>query len=99
MQIKKVIKSDEAREKLFDGFKTVADVVSATAGPGGRNIAIQESWGAPKVTKDGVTVESEILKLGVASGLYETIRWGAILYFIVSLVAGGAAFLEINSKK
>ena len=51
------------------------------------------------LSKDGVTIESEILKLGVASGLYETIRWGAILYFIVSLVAGGAAFLEINSKK
>lgn len=64
MQIKKVIKSDEAREKLFDGFKTVADVVSATAGPGGRNIAIQESWGAPKVTKDGVTVAKSITLVG-----------------------------------
>ena len=60
MQIKKVIKGDEARSKLFDGFKTVADIVSATAGPGGRNIAVQESWGAPKVTKDGVTVAKSI---------------------------------------
>ena len=60
MQIKKVIKGDEARSKLFEGFKTVADVVSATAGPGGRNIAVQESWGAPKVTKDGVTVAKSV---------------------------------------
>ena len=60
MQIKKVIKGDEARFKLYDGFKTVADIVSTTAGPGGRNVAIQESWGGPKVTKDGVTVAKSI---------------------------------------
>ena len=64
MQIKKVIKGDEARRKLFEGFETVADVVSATAGPGGRNIAVQESWGAPKVTKDGVTVAKSVTLMG-----------------------------------
>lgn len=60
MQIKKVIKGDEARSKLLEGMKVVADVVSATAGPGGRTIAIQQSWGAPKVTKDGVTVAKSV---------------------------------------
>ena len=60
MQIKKVISGDEARKVMYDGFKTVADVVSKTAGPAGRNIAIQESWGGPKVTKDGVTVAKSI---------------------------------------
>ena len=60
MQIKKVIKGDEARSKLYQGMVAVADAVSATAGPGGRTIAIQQSWGAPKVTKDGVTVAKSI---------------------------------------
>ena len=60
MQIKKVINGDEARKVMYNGFKTVADVVSKTAGPAGRNIAIQESWGGPKVTKDGVTVAKSI---------------------------------------
>ena len=60
MQIKKVIKGDEARSKLYQGMVTVADVVSATAGPGGRTIGIQQSWGAPKVTKDGVTVAKSV---------------------------------------
>ena len=64
MQIKKVIKGDEARTKLLAGFKTVADIVSTTAGPGGRNIALQESWGAPKVTKDGVTVAKAVTLAG-----------------------------------
>lgn len=64
MQIKKVIKGDEARAKLLAGFKTVADIVSTTAGPGGRNVALQESWGAPKVTKDGVTVAKAVTLAG-----------------------------------
>lgn len=60
MTIKKVIKGDEARSTLYSGMKTVADVVSATAGPAGRTIAIQKSWGSPKVTKDGVTVAKSV---------------------------------------
>lgn len=64
MQIKKVIKGDEARTQLFEGFKSVADVVATTAGPGGRNIALQESWGAPKITKDGVSVAKSITLAG-----------------------------------
>lgn len=64
MQIKKVIKGDEARTKLLAGFKSVADIVSTTAGPGGRNVALQESWGAPKVTKDGVTVAKAVTLAG-----------------------------------
>lgn len=67
MQIKKVIKGDEARTKLFNGLESVADIVSATAGPGGRCVAIQADWGAPKVTKDGVTVAKSV-KLYDAEG-------------------------------
>ena len=60
MPIKKVIKGDEARTELYKGLKTVSDVVAQTSGPGGRTIAIQQSWGTPKVTKDGVTVAKSI---------------------------------------
>lgn len=56
MTIKKYISGDEARKKLFNGMKIVADAVGATAGPNGRTIAIQQPWGATKITKDGVTV-------------------------------------------
>lgn len=63
MQIKKVIKGDEARARLYKGFETVADIVSSTSGPSGRNVAIQESWGAPKVTKDGVSVAKTVTLL------------------------------------
>ena len=60
MQIKQVIRGDEARNVMYNGFKTVAETVAYTAGPAGRNISIQESWGGPKVTKDGVTVAKAI---------------------------------------
>lgn len=56
MTIKKYVNGDIARTKLFNGMKMVADAVSATAGPGGRTIAIQQPWGATKITKDGITV-------------------------------------------
>lgn len=56
MTIKKYISGDEARLKLFNGMKVVAEAVSATAGPSGRTIAIQQPWGATKITKDGITV-------------------------------------------
>src|SRR6201984_3555719 len=50
----------DAREKILDGVKILADSVTATLGPKGRNVMIEKSWGAPIVTKDGVTVAKEI---------------------------------------
>src|SRR5256714_13543652 len=50
----------EAREKILDGVKILADSVTVTLGPKGRNVMIEKSWGAPIVTKDGVTVAKEI---------------------------------------
>lgn len=63
MQIKKIIYADNAREELLKGINIVSDIVSATAGPGGRTIAIQQPWGAPKITKDGVSVAKSITLL------------------------------------
>jgi len=50
----------DAREKLRSGVDALANVVKVTLGPKGRNVIIQKSFGAPQITKDGVTVAKEI---------------------------------------
>ena len=57
----KIIKYDEeARRAILNGVNTLADAVKITLGPKGRNVIIDRSYGAPNVTKDGVTVAREI---------------------------------------
>src|SRR5918996_4637350 len=50
----------KARGKLLRGVNLLADAVTVTLGPRGRNVCLEKSWGAPTVTKDGVTVAKEI---------------------------------------
>ena len=50
----------EAREKLLRGVDTLSDAVKATLGPKGRNVLIQKAYGAPRISKDGVTVAKAI---------------------------------------
>ena len=57
---KDIIFSDDARNKLYDGVKKLADAVRVTMGPRGRNVLLQRSFGAPHITKDGVSVAREI---------------------------------------
>ncbi|ARJ56885.1 chaperonin GroEL [Campylobacter cuniculorum] len=57
---KEIIFSDEARNKLFEGVKKLNDAVKVTMGPRGRNVLIQKSFGAPSITKDGVSVAKEV---------------------------------------
>ena len=52
--------SQEARDKLLRGVNILADAVTVTLGPRGRNVCLEKSWGAPTVTKDGVSVAKEI---------------------------------------
>jgi len=52
--------SDDARNKLFTGVEKLADAVKVTMGPRGRNVLLQKSFGAPTITKDGVSVAKEI---------------------------------------
>jgi chaperonin GroEL len=52
--------SQEARNKLLRGVELLADAVTVTLGPRGRNVVLEKSWGAPNVTKDGVSVAKEI---------------------------------------
>ncbi len=60
MAAKDVRFSEEARNKVIHGVNTLADTVTVTLGPKGRNVVLEKSWGAPTVTKDGVTVAKEI---------------------------------------
>lgn len=57
---KEIIFSDEARNKLYEGVKKLNDAVKVTMGPRGRNVLIQKSFGAPTITKDGVSVAKEV---------------------------------------
>ncbi|MEM7766970.1 MAG: chaperonin GroEL [Pseudomonadota bacterium] len=57
----KIVKfGSQAREKMLRGVDTLADAVKVTLGPKGRNVVIEKSFGAPRTTKDGVTVAKEI---------------------------------------
>jgi len=57
----KLIKfSQDARDRILRGVNTLADAVTVTLGPRGRNVILEKSFGAPNVTKDGVTVAKEI---------------------------------------
>ena len=60
MTAKSIRFGEDSRSKLVNGVNTLADAVKVTLGPKGRNVVIQKSFGAPHVTKDGVTVAKEI---------------------------------------
>src|SRR5205809_1479959 len=60
MAAKDIIFDEKARNRVAAGVDTLANAVKVTLGPRGRNVLIEKSWGAPTVTKDGVTVAKEI---------------------------------------
>ena len=60
MAAKEIVFNQQARQTLLAGINVLADAVKVTLGPRGRNVMIEKSFGAPKVTKDGVTVAKEI---------------------------------------
>ena len=60
MSVKVMKYSDEARKSLLIGINKLADAVKVTLGPKGRNVIFSKSFGAPRITKDGVTVAKEI---------------------------------------
>jgi chaperonin GroEL len=60
MPAKEIKFSVDAREKMLRGVDTLANAVKVTLGPKGRNVVIEKSFGAPRITKDGVTVAKEI---------------------------------------
>ena len=60
MAAKQVIFGDEARQRMLKGVNTLANAVKTTLGPKGRNVVLDKAFGAPTVTKDGVSVAKEI---------------------------------------
>jgi TCP-1/cpn60 chaperonin family len=60
MAAKDICFSSDAREKMLRGVDILANAVKATLGPKGRNVILDKSFGAPRITKDGVTVAKEI---------------------------------------
>ena len=60
MSGKEILFGENARAEIMDGVNVLANAVKVTLGPRGRNVVIEKSWGAPTVTKDGVTVAKEI---------------------------------------
>ena len=60
MAAKDIIFNTNARSQIAQGLNALANAVKVTLGPRGRNVLIEKSWGAPTVTKDGVTVAKEI---------------------------------------
>ncbi|MEM6774981.1 MAG: TCP-1/cpn60 chaperonin family protein, partial [Pseudomonadota bacterium] len=60
MPAKDVFFADDARQRMLAGVNVLADAVKATLGPKGRNVILDKAFGAPTVTKDGVSVAKEI---------------------------------------
>ena len=60
MSAKEVVFGTDVRNRMLRGVNVLADAVKVTLGPKGRNVIIDKSFGAPRTTKDGVTVAKEI---------------------------------------
>src|SRR5215470_16758627 len=60
MAAKMLLFSEQARAEIMKGVEILAKAVKVTLGPRGRNVVLDKKWGAPLVTKDGVTVAKEI---------------------------------------
>ncbi len=60
MSAKDIKFGDDARSRMINGVNILANAVKVTLGPKGRNVVIDKSFGAPTVTKDGVSVAKEI---------------------------------------
>src|SRR5512132_3738626 len=60
MAVKDIRLGTDARERMLHGIDILANAVRVTLGPKGRNVVLEKSFGAPRITKDGVTVAKEI---------------------------------------
>ena len=57
---KELLFGSQARKQLLEGCRQLSNAVQVTLGPGGRNVLIDQSFGSPKITKDGVTVAKAV---------------------------------------
>ena len=63
MSAKQIVYSRNARGRILHGVNSLADAVKVTLGPKGRNVVLEKSFGAPRITKDGVTVTASASRL------------------------------------
>src|SRR6266508_3821925 len=100
MSAKNIVFSTQARAEIGRGLNVLADAVKVTLGPRGRNVVIEKSWGAPTITKDGVTVAKEIAsKTSDVAGdgtTTATVLAQAIYIEGSKLVAAGANPMDIK---
>jgi TCP-1/cpn60 chaperonin family len=75
MAAKDVKFSGDARDRMLRGVDILANAVKVTLGPKGRNVVIEKSFGAPRITKDGVTVAKEIELTAEGAGAADARRW------------------------
>ena len=107
MAAKEVRFSQDAREKMLRGVDMLANAVKVTLGPKGRNVVLDKSFGAPRITKDGVTVAKEIeledkfenmgaqMVKEVASKTSDVAGDGTTTATINTLAAGGSGFSSV----
>jgi hypothetical protein len=92
MAAKDVKFSRDARERILNGVDILANAVKVTLGPKGRNVVIDKSFGAPRITKDGVTVAKEIELKDIPANA-ETI------HLAVSFLTVAAAFQLVDGAQ
>ena len=92
MAAKEVKFSADARDRLLKGVDTLANAVKVTLGPKGRNVVLDKSFGAPRITKDGVTVAKEIELTDKFENMFSNLSVSSISLATVtpSLVMRGA---------
>ena len=95
MSAKDVKFGDNARSQMLDGVNTLANAVKVTLGPKGRNVVLDKSFGAPTVTKDGVSVAKEI---GYQKTFYCSSKAQIVRKLKIALKNKGSFFMEIKSK-
>ena len=73
MSAKEVRFSTDARDRMLHGVEVLNDAVKVTLGPKGRNVILDKSFGAPRITKDGVTVAKDV-NIGLKTGQYVGVK-------------------------
>lgn len=75
MAAKDIRFGEDARARMVRGVNVLANAVKATLGPKGRNVVLEKSFGAPTITKDGVSVAKEIELADKFEGTVANSRW------------------------
>jgi chaperonin GroEL len=96
MAAKEVRFSDDARQKMFAGVNVLANAVKVTLGPKGRNVVLDKSFGAPTVTKDGVSVAKEIELVAGDGTTTATVLAQAVLREGLKSVAAGMNPMDLK---